>query len=78
MMFRRGNRFHQRAEFDAVLQPDLRGGDFPGGGLEPGGVLQFVPGKNGFQRDRRLRALMGHDVRVQRGNDLVRGAGLVA
>ena len=43
------------------------------GGLEPGGLGQFVAGKNRLQRDRRLRALMRGDVRVQRGDDFSGG-----
>ena len=68
MMFRGGNLFHHRAELD-VLSPDLRSGDFHGGRLKPGGLGQFVAGKNRFQRDRRLRAQVGGDVCVQCGDD---------
>ena len=69
MMFGGGNRFQQRAELDAVLHPDLRGGDFARGRRQAGRIAQFVAGKNRFQRDRRLGALMRRDVRVQRGDD---------
>ena len=76
VMFRGGNLFQHRAEFD-VLRPDLRGGDFVGRRLQPGDGAQFVARKNRLQRDRRLRALMRHDVRVQRGDDFTGGGLLV-
>ena len=47
-------------------------GDFAFDGRESGGMAQFVARKNRLQRDRRLRALVRRDVRVQRGNDFVR------
>jgi hypothetical protein len=76
MMFRGGNGFQQRAEFDAVLRPDLRVGDFARQRRQSGAVAQFVARKNRFQRDRRLRALVRRDVRVQRGDDFVGGRAL--
>ena len=76
-MFGGGNGFEQRAELDAVLQPDLRGGNFPGGRRHAGGLAQFVARKNRLQRHRRLRALVRGDVGVQRGNDFVRARRLV-
>ena len=42
MMFGGRNQFQHRAEFDAVLQPDLRVGDFVGGGRQSGDGAQFV------------------------------------
>ena len=72
------NGFHQGTEFNAVLQPDLRGSYFASSGRNAGGVLQFVPRKNRLQRDRRLRALMGDNIRIQRGNDFIGGTSLVA
>jgi len=68
-MFRGGDRLQQRAELDAVLQPDVRGGNFIRRGRCAGEFAQFVPRKNGFERDRRLRALVRRYVRVQRGDD---------
>ncbi len=73
MMFRGGNLFHHRAKLD-VLGPDLRRGDFVGRRRQPGDFAQFIARKNGFQRDRRLRALVRQDVRVQRGDDFAGGA----
>jgi hypothetical protein len=75
MMFRGGNQFEQLPELDSVLRPDLRVGDFAGGGLQSGERAQFVARKNRLERDRRLRALMRDDVRVQRSDDFV-AAGL--
>ena len=69
VMFRGGNLFEHLAEFDAVLQPDLRVGDFLRGGRASCGGAQFVARKNRLQRDRRLRALVRRDVRVQRRDD---------
>ena len=40
MMFRGGNGFQHRAELDAVLHPDLRGGDFARGGRQAGGMAR--------------------------------------
>ena len=76
-MFGGGNHFQQGTQLDAFLQPHLCGGYFTGGGRYTGGLAQFIARKNRFQGHRRLRALVGGDVGVQRGNDFVGRGGLV-
>ena len=66
---RRGDQFQHRTEFDVVLRPDLRVGDFIGGGRQSGNGAQFITRKNRFEGDGGLGPLMGDNVRVQRRND---------
>ena len=70
-MLGRRNQFQHRAEFDAVLRPDLRGGDFALDGGKAGHGAQIVAGKDRFERDGGLGALMRGNLGVERGNDFV-------
>jgi hypothetical protein len=63
-----GNAFEQRTEFDAVLQPDLRGRNLAVRRGHARGFPQFVAGEYCFQGHPGLRALVGHDIGVQRGD----------
>jgi len=48
------------------------------GGCNPAISAQFVARENGLQRDRRLRALIRRNVRVQPGDDFTGGGLLVS
>ena len=73
MMFGGRNQFQHRAELDVFLRPDLRVGDFVSARRQSGDGAEFIADKDRFERDRRLGALMGGNVRVQRRNDFVGG-----